>query len=178
MTRVLFVVGLVILMGCGGGGSSPTAPTTSVATPPTPAPTPTPTPTTANIAGSYDLVFTASSSCASNLPMALRVVRYVATITQSGSQFQTSLSGGSFTSSTFTGNVVGQMIDRLSIIVGDTSFVAAIGGALFIASTSGSGTVSPAGAINGTFNGRFDQLLGGGGSCNAFDHQFQLTRRS
>jgi hypothetical protein len=175
--RILILAAATSVSACGGGSASPTAPT-STTPPPTsttplpPAPVPTPPPAApANIAGTYNLVLTASSSCAASLPAAGRVVRYVATVTQSGSQFQASLTGSTFSTALFQGTVAGQTVTLSVVGIGDLN----IGTIGLVITGRGTATVGTGGTISGTFDGSFNNLAGN--SCNAFDHQFQLMRR-
>lgn len=167
----LLLCGVALLTAC--SGSSPGSPTSPSPSAFAPSPVATPAPATpANIAGSYNLVITASSVCASNLPAAARVVRQVVTIAQSGADFTTSFTGGDGTN-TFVGTLSGPTIRNVYV-----SISATIGtDALIVASASGTGTVASAGTtISGTLSGNFLMVFTGG-NCNAFDHQFQFTRR-
>lgn len=182
--RSLFVgVGVIVLTGCGGANGSPTGPTTTASPAPTqtptpiPAPVPTPTPVApVNIAGTYSLVLTASPVCASNLPTAARIVRYGATIAQLNADFQTSLTGGDFSSAIFAGTLSGPNLSSLYLTIGDLL----ISDGTLIVSFSGTGTVSSTGSFGGMFSGSIQSGMlssAGSRSCNAFDHQFQFTRR-
>jgi hypothetical protein len=94
-----------------------------------------------------------------------------ATIAQSGTQFQTTLTGTAI-SSVFTGSVSGQNVEINFIQIGFSR----LGADIFVSGVGGTGTVRSNGTIVGTFNGSYSPV-GAGASCNAFDHVFQFTRR-
>src|SRR4051794_16033133 len=100
MKRLAIAMALGSLMAC--GGSTPTAP----AAPPPPTP--------ANVAGSYDLTLIASPTCSENLPPATRTLKYVASISQTGTLntlFIMTLSGDVvFGDVVIAGGIVGQEI--------------------------------------------------------------------
>lgn len=163
MRTMLLGLFIILASACGGGTTSPTS---SIPTAPTAT-----TPTVANISGNYNFTVTASSTCASSLPSSVRTLRYGATITQSGTFFQTSLTGGSLTNPSLVGSVSGQTV-AISVAFGDTGISGIIGVNVI---GSGNGTVASNGAINGTLNATI--FVVGGNSCSAVDHQFTFTPR-
>ena len=139
----------------GSGNSSPTAPTA----PP------------ANVAASYTATITASSTCSANLPIDTRTLDFFATVTQTGGAIQVELIAHvpGTPSSTFSGTVSGQTVNFPSF-----SFTQAMGrGAALTA--SGNANVPANGLlITGTLNGTYQ--TSSGASCNAVNHQVQLTK--
>lgn len=158
---VASLLGIAPLAGC--GSSSPSAPS----------PTSTPKPSTpSNIAGAYNLTISASSTCSGNLPASARILRYAATISQSGSAWQTSLAGADIALARLTGTVSGSAVSINSVLISDLSnFFLPIS----VNGSAGTGSVGAGGEIVGTLNGQISVLTGG--NCNAFDHQFRFTRR-
>jgi hypothetical protein len=138
-----------------GGDSGPTAPTA----PP------------ANIAASYGATVTAASSCSANLPADTRVLEFFATLTQTGAAVQTELIAHvpGNPSTTFSGTVSGQ-----TVTFPNFSFTQAMGrGAALTA--SGNATIPANGLlITGTLSGTYQ--TSSGASCNAANHQLQLTK--
>jgi hypothetical protein len=148
------------LMACGGGsgGSSPTAPTAAVAN--------------ANIGGSYNLTITASSACAANLPSAARVLAYVADVAQTGAAFNAQLLAHVIWShnAAVSGTVSGQTVAFATLSFSEIT----TGGGVGLVST-GSATVAGNGTITGTLSGTVQTASGT--SCNATNHQIQMTKR-
>lgn len=138
------------------GESSPTAPT--------PAPP-------ANIAGSYTATITASSSCSANLPPATRMLIYLASISQTGAAVQVQLQAHVIWNNQAVGGTVsGQTINFSSF---SFSEVSTAGGIALVA--TGTANVAADGSITGTLSGTYQAASGT--SCNAVNHQIQMTRR-
>ena len=128
-------------------------------------------PTNANIAGSYNLTITASSTCAANLPAETRALNYTANITQTGPSFNLSLLAHViFNSATVIGTVSGQ-----TIIFSTFSFNEITTGGGVALSTTGTASVAADASITGTLNGSFQTPSGA--SCNAANHQIQLVKK-
>ena len=146
------------LMACGGGsgGSSPTAPT--------PAPP-------ANIAGSYNVAIGASSTCSANLPVEMRVLHYVADITQTGAVVQVQLLAHVIWNNvTVTGTVSGQTINFSSF---SFSEITTAGGVALVA--TGTANLAADGSILGTLSGTYQTPSGS--NCNAGNHQIVMVKR-
>ena len=142
------------LAACGGDGTTPTAPTTP-----------------ANIAGSYDLSIGASSTCSANLPIATRVLNYVANVSQTGAAFNVQLLAHvTWNSAIVTGTVSGQTLtfSTFSFSENDT------GGGVALA-TTGTANVASDGLITGTLSGTYQTPSGS--SCNAANHQLHMVKR-
>ena len=140
------------MMAC-GGGSTPTAPAN------------------ANIAGSYDLTITASSTCSANLPSETRVLNYVANITQTGAAVQVTLQAHViFNSVTISGTVSGQTITFSAFSVNEITT-----GDGVVLTTTGTANVAANGSIGGTLNGTYQAASGT--TCNAGNHQIQMVKR-
>jgi hypothetical protein len=158
---ILLATAIGSLMAC--GGSSPTAPT-----PPT-------TPTPANIAGSYDLTLVASSTCSQNLPVETRVLKYVANITQTGTNNDliiVTLSGEvAFGEVLITGKVTGQELKITQFTFSEKTS----GGGIALLAT-GTATIAAAnGSITGTLSGVYQTPSGA--SCNSTVHQIGLIKK-
>ena len=144
------------LMACGmacGGAGTPTAPTN------------------ANIAGSYDLTITASSTCSGNLPSETRVLSYVANITQTGAAVQVTLQAHViFNSVTITGTVSGQAITFSTFSVNEITT-----GDGVVLTTTGTANVAANGSISGALTGAYQAASGT--TCSAGNHQIQMVKR-
>ncbi len=99
MKRLAILVAIGSLVACGGGNGSPTAPTT----PP------------ANIAASYGVTISASSTCSANLPNETQALDFLANITQTGSAIQVQLIAHlpGVPETSFSGTVSGQTLTKL-----------------------------------------------------------------
>jgi hypothetical protein len=155
---ILLATAIGSLMAC--GGSSPTAPT-----PPTPA----------NIAGSYDLTLVASSTCSQNLPVETRVLKYVANITQTGTNNDlviVTLSGDvAFGEVLIAGKITGQELKITQFTFSEQT----TGGGIALLAT-GTATIAAAnGSITGTLSGVYQTPSGG--SCNSTVHQIGLIKK-
>lgn len=127
-----------------------------------------PTATPANVAGSYNATFTASSTCSASLPSDARSLFFIATLTQTGSTVQAQLVGHQGGTVTVSGTVSGQTLSLPSL-----SFNETVGrGATLTA--SGSGSVGSNGSITGTVNGTYQ--VPAGSSCVATNHQLQMVK--
>jgi hypothetical protein len=146
----LAIAAIGSLLACGGCGSS-TAPT-----PP------------ANVAGEYNATITASSTCAAKLPAAAWVLKYPATVTQTGAAVQVKLVQHQGNTVTVNGTVSGQTINFPSFSLGESMTE----GVVSLAAT-GKANVA-ADTIAGTLSGTYQTASGT--SCNAADHQLQLNR--
>jgi hypothetical protein len=157
MKRLVIATAIGLLMACsdGNGGGSPT----------------TPTPPPANIAASYALTVTASSTCSASLPIETRALEFLANITQTGAAVQVQLIAHvpGVPEVTFSGTVSGQTVNFPSF-----SFTQTMGrGAALTA--SGNADVAANGlSIAGTLNGSYQ--TSSGASCNAANHQIQLVK--
>lgn len=150
---------MVSLTACGGGsgGSSPTAPT--AAAPP------------ANVAGSYNLTITASSTCSANLPSATRVLNYIANVSQTDAAVQvTLLAHVIWNNVTVNGTVSGQTINFSAFSFSEITTA----GGVALAST-GTANVAADGSMTGTLSGTYQTPSGT--NCNAANHQIQMTKR-
>ena len=155
MTWLAIATAIGSLMAC--GGSSPTAPTPSA--------------TPANIAGSYNATIGASSTCSANLPVATRVLNYVANIIQTGAAIQVQLLAQVIWNSvTVTGTVSGQTITFSSFSFSEND----TGGGVALAAT-GTGNVAADGTITGTLSGTYGTPSGS--TCNAGNHQIAMVKR-
>ena len=142
-----------VLTAC-GGGSSPAAPT-----PP------------ANIGGSYNATIAASSTCSANLPVEMRVLNYVANITQTGAAVQVQLLAHVIWNNvTVNGTVAGQTINFSTFSFSEITTA----GGVALAST-GTANVAADGSITGTLSGTFQTPSGS--NCNAGNHQFVMVKR-
>jgi hypothetical protein len=154
MTWLAIATAIGSLLAC--GGSSPTAPT--------PAPP-------ANVAGSYNASIAASSSCSANLPVEMRVLNYVANITQTGAVVQVQLLAHvMWNNVTVTGTVSGQRIDFSSF---SFSEITTAGGVALVA--AGTASVDADGSIFGTLSGTYQTPSGS--NCNAGNHQIVMIKR-
>jgi hypothetical protein len=155
MKRLAIAMAIGSVMAC--GGSSPTAPTA-------PAPP-------ANIAGSYNATIGASSTCSANLPVATRVLNYVANITQTGTAVQVQLLAHVIWNNvTVTGTVSGQTVTFSSFSFSEND----TGGGVAVVAT-GTGNVAADGTITGTLSGTYGTPSGS--NCNAGNHQMVLVKR-
>ena len=168
MTRVIrsMVLAAAIgsLMAC--SGSSPT--------PPSPTPTPTPTPTPANIAGAYDLTLIASTTCSANLPAETRILKYVATIVQTGTLntlFIITLSGDVvFGDVIISGGITGQELKFGGFTFSEKTTA---GGIALVA--TGNAVVAANGSITGTLSGIYQTPSGA--TCSSSQHQLVLVKK-
>lgn len=147
------VIGSVVASG--GCSSSPTAPTA----PP------------ANIAASYATTVTASSTCSANLPAETRALDFLAEITQSGSAVQVKLIAHvpGVPEVAFAGTVSGQTVNFPSF-----SFTQTMGRGAALAASGNANVATNGLSITGTLNGTYQ--TSSGTSCNAANHQIQLTK--
>jgi len=151
--RLAIAAAIGSLTAC-GGGSTPTAPTN------------------ANVAGSYDLTITASSTCSANLPSEARVLHYVATVTQTGAAVQMTLQGHViFNSVTISGTVSGQSISFSTFAVNEITT-----GDGVVLTTTGAANVGADGSITGNLNGIY-QAPAAATTCTAGNHQIQMVKR-
>ena len=151
MKRLAIAMAIGSVIGCSGcGGSSVTAPT-----PP------------ANIAGSYNMNITASSTC-SNLPSETRALLFVTTVTQTDAAVQMQLVHHRGGTATVSGTVSGQTVNFPSLSFGESMGVGAT------LASSGSASVGANGSITGTLNGTYQTPSGSG--CNAGSHQLQMVK--
>src|SRR5215212_8430716 len=151
MKRLAIAMAIGSLMACGGCGSA-TAPT-----PP------------ANVAGEYNATITASSTCSAKLPAEAWVLKYPATVTQTGAAVQVKLIHHQGSTVTVTGTVSGQTINFPSFSFGENM----TGGVVALAATA-KANVAADNSIAGTLSGTYQTASGT--SCNAVDHQLQLNR--
>lgn len=150
MKRLAIATAIGSLLACGGCGGS-TAPTTP-----------------ANVAGEYTATITASSTCSANVPAEARVLKYPATVTQTGPAIEVKLIHHQGSTVTLSGTVSGQTIDFPSF-----SFGANMTGGVVALTAAGKANVTADNSIAGTLNGTYQ---GSGANCNAADHQLQLKR--
>ena len=153
--RAVAFVAIGSVMACGGG--SPAAPT-----PP------------ADIAGSYNLTLTASSTCSANLPSETRVRTFIANVTQTGAAFNLDLLAHViFSSKTVTGQVSGETITFSTFSFHEITTTGQGQGVALAA--KGTGNVAADGSITGTLSGTYQ--MPSGANCNAANHQIQMVRR-
>ena len=149
MKRLAIAMAMGSLTAC--GGDSPSAPT-----PP------------ANIAGSYNVSVTASSSCSASLPADARALVFVSTVTQAGAAVQMELLDHQGDTGTVSGTVSGQTVNfpswALSESLGNGATLAA----------SGSASVVTANRLTGTLSGTYQTPSGS--SCNAANHQLEMVK--
>jgi hypothetical protein len=148
MKRLAIAMAIGSLMACVGCGSS------AAPTPP------------ANVAGEYTATITAAATCSATLPAEARVLKYPATVTQTGAAVQVKLIHHQGGTVTVAGTVSGQTINFPSFSFGQDM----TGGVVALAAT-GKANVAADKSIAGTLNGTYQ---GSGASCNAADHQLQL----
>jgi hypothetical protein len=158
MTKWLAIAAVIgSLSACGGGsdGSSPTAPTTPAA----------------NIAGSYGVTLTASSTCSANLPSETHTLDFFATMTQTGAAVEVQLVAHvpGAPSVTFSGAVSGQTVNFPNF-----SISAAMGRGAALAASGNANVAANGLSITGTLNGAYQ--TSSGSSCNAANHQLQLVK--
>lgn len=149
MKRLAIAMAIGSLMACGGSSTAPTPP--------------------AAVAGQYNAIVTASSTCSATLPAEAWVLKYPATVTQTGPAVQVQLISHQGGTATLNGTVSGQAINfpNFSLAENMTAGVAVL-------SASGKANVATDGSISGTLNGTYQ--VPSGPSCNAADHQLQLNR--
>jgi len=151
MQRLAIAMAIGSLTACGGCGSS------AAPTPP------------ANVAGEYNATITASATCSAKLPPEAWVLKYPATVTQTGAAVQVKLVHHQGSTVTINGTVSGQTINFPSFSFGDNM----TGGVVALAAT-GKADVGTDNSIAGTLSGTYQ--TSSGTSCNAADHQLQLNR--
>jgi type 1 fimbria pilin len=149
MKRLAIAMAIGSFMACSGGSS--TAPTSP-----------------ADIAGSYNVNITASSSCSANLPSDTRALLFVSTVTQTGAAVQMQLIGHQGGTATVSGTVSGQTVNFPSWSLSET-----MGRGATLAA-SGSATVASPNRLTGTLNGTFQTPAGS--SCNAANHQLEMVK--
>ena len=142
------------LVACGDSGS-PTGPTT----------------TPANIAASYGMTVTASSTCAANLPAETRTLEFLANVTQTGAAVQVQLIAHvpGVPELTFSGTVSGQTVNFPNF-----SFTQTMGRGAALAASGNASVAANGLSIAGTLNGTYQ--TSSGASCNAANHQIQLIK--
>ena len=151
MKRLATAIAIGSLIACGGSGAS-TAPT-----PP------------ANVAGEYTATITASATCSPKLPAEAWVLKYPATLTQTGAAVEVKLIHHQGSTVTLSGTVSGQTINFPSFSFADNM----TGGVVSLAA-AGKASVAADSLIEGTLSGTYQTPSGT--SCNAADHQLQLKR--
>lgn len=161
MTRVVLstVMATAIgsVMACGGSPTTPPVPPTLVP---------------ANIAGSYNLTITASSTCSANLPADAREFKSIADITQTAATFKATLVGHViFVSVAVSGSISGQTVNFSTLTLNELS----TGGGVVL-STTGTANVAADGSMTGTLSGTY-QASASGAICNATTHQIKLVKR-
>jgi hypothetical protein len=149
MKRLAIAMALGSLMAC--GGSSSTAPT-----PP------------AEIAGSYNVNITASSSCSANLPSDARALLFVSTVTQTGAAVQMQLVAHQGGTATVSGTVSGQTVSFPTLSLSEN-----MGRGATLAG-SASASVVNANRLTGTLSGTYQ--TSSGSSCNAANHQLEMLK--
>lgn len=126
----------------------------------------------ANIAGSYDLTVTASSTCSASLPADAREFKAIANITQTAGTFKATLVGHVvFVSVTVSGSVSDQTVTFSTFALNELS----TGGGVVL-STTGTANVAADGSMTGTLNGTY-QAAASGAICNAPNHQIKLVKK-
>jgi hypothetical protein len=123
----------------------------------------------ANVAGEYTATITASATCAAQLPPTAWVLKYPATVTQTGAAVQVKLTQHQGTTVTVTGTLSGNTINFASFSLSENMPEGVVG----LAAT-GKADVAADGLIAGTLNGTYQTPSGT--SCSAADHQLQLKR--
>ena len=151
MTRLAIAMAMGPLMASGGCGSS------AAPTPP------------ANVAGEYNATITASATCSAQLPAAAWVLKYPATVTQSGAAVEVKLLHHQGSTVTVSGTVSGQTINFPSFSLGQTMTE----GVVALAAT-GKANVGADSSIAGPLSGTYQTASGT--SCNAADHQLELKK--
>ena len=140
------------LTACGDSGpSAPTAP--------------------ANIAASYGVTITASSTCSANLPAETRALEFLGNITQNGAAVQMQLIAHvpGVPELTLSGTVSGQTVNFPSF-----SFTQTMGRGAALAASGNANVAANGLSIAGTLNGTYQ--TSSGASCNATNHQIQFTK--
>lgn len=154
MKRLGMAIAIGSFMACGACGSSTAAPTPA-----------------ANVAASYDVTVTASSTCSANLPAEAWALNFLANMTQTGSAVQMQLIAKvpGVPEVTFPGTVSGQTVSFPSF-----SFTTAMGRGASLAA-SGTANVAANGlSMTGTLNGTYQTPSGA--TCNAANHELQLVK--
>ena len=151
MKRLAIAMAIGPLMANGGCGSS------AAPTPP------------ANVAGEYNATITASASCSATLPAAAWVLKYPATLTQSGAAVQVKLIHHQGSTATVDGTVSGQTVNFPSFSLGQNMTE----GVVALAAT-GKANVGADNSITGPLSGTYQTASGT--NCNAADHQLQLKK--
>ena len=151
MKRLALSMAIGSLIAC-GGGDGPTA-----STPP------------ADIAGSYNVHITASSSCSSSLPSESRALMFVSTVTQAGSSVQVQLVSHRGATGTVTGTVSGQTVNFPSLSLDEN-----LGRGAMISGSGSASVVSANGSLAGTLSGTYQ--TSSGSTCNAANHQLEMVK--
>jgi hypothetical protein len=153
MKQLLAIAGTIVaLTACGDSG--PTAPTAP-----------------ANIAASYAATVTASSTCSANLPAEVRVLNFAANITQTAAAIQVQLIAHlpGVPETGFAGTVSGQTVNFPNFTFNQT-----MGRGAALTATGTANVAANGLSITGTLNGNYQ--TSSGASCNAANHQLQLTK--
>ena len=129
-------------------------------------------PPPANIAGSYTMTVTASSSCSANLPADARELQAIADITQTAAAFKVTLLGHVvLVSASVSGSVSDKLVSFSTFALNELS----TGGGVVL-STTGTANVAADGSITGTLNGTY-QAAASGAICTATNHQIKLVKK-
>jgi len=151
MKRLAIAMAIGSVMACGGCGSSA-------------APTPPP-----NVAGEYTATITAAATCSALLPATAWVLKYPATVTQTGTAVQVKLTQHQGSTVTVTGTLAGQTINFASFSLTENMPEGVVSLA-----AAGKADVAADGLIAGTLNGSYQTPSGA--TCNAANHELQLKR--
>lgn len=144
-------LGLVTACGGGNGPTGPAAP--------------------ANIAGSYNVTVTASTTCSASLPATARALEFLANIAQTDAAVQVQLIAKvpGVPEVAFSGTVAGQTVSFPSF-----SFTEPMGRGAALAASGNAGVAANGLSMTGTLNGTFQ--ASSGASCNAATHQLQFIK--
>ena len=142
---------LGLLMGCGSGPTAPAAP--------------------ANIAGSYNVSVTASTTCSANLPAEARDLQFLANIAQTDTTVQVQLiaKAPGVPENAFSGTVSGKTVSFPNF-----SFTEPMGRGAALVASGNAGVAANGLSMTGTLSGTYQ--TSSGASCNATNHQIQLIK--
>lgn len=140
-----------LLMGCGSGPTAPAVP--------------------ANVAGSYNVSVTASTTCSANLPAEARALEFLANIAQTDAAVQVQLIAKvpGVPEVAFAGTVSGQTVNFPNF-----SFTEPMGRGAALAGSGNAGVATNGLSMTGTLSGTYH--ASSGAACNATNHQLQFIK--
>lgn len=140
-----------LLAGCGSGPTAPAIP--------------------ANVAGSYNVSVTASTTCSANLPAEARALEFLANIAQNDAAVQVQLIAKvpGVPEVVFSGTVSGQTVSFPNF-----SFTEPMGRGAALAASGNAGVAANGLSMTGTLSGTYQ--ASSGASCNAAAHQLQFIK--